>query len=216
MEFHLIRPDIAILEGFCEIARELSKEMLRCEPENIEEFIADYLELKELATRTKQIWLHSVTFPSIITPELTAKVMKSFESCKMAQEWKFYCINILMQEFGRVERLLISSDLIQEMILSRCVKNVIFNDDGLLNQAMKHCSLTTDETATLKVAYQSGFEQFLATILTENCVQFVQIFTFCIQFLLTKFSVSSSSVSYSHAACRSEHRFRNVSSTTTI
>lgn len=170
MEFQWTRPDIAIPAGFCEICREISKEVLRCEPKKIEEFIADYLELKELATRTKQIWLQSVTFPSIITSDLTVQIMQLFKTCEIAEEWKYYCINTLVQEFGRIERLLIKSDLIQEIILNKCVKNVILHDDGLLNQAAKHCSLKTEEIAALKVTYQLSFERFLSSILAENTV----------------------------------------------
>lgn len=170
MEFQWTRPDIAIPKGFCEIAREIAKEVLRCEPEEIVEFIADYLELKELTTRTKQIWLQSVTFPSIITSDLIVQIMQLFQTCEIAEEWKYYCINILVQEFGRIERLLIKSDLIQEIILNKCVKNVILHDNGLLNQAAKHCSLKTEEIAALKVTYQLSFERFLSSILAENTV----------------------------------------------
>lgn len=172
MEFPWDRPDVVIPKGFCELSREIAKEVLRCEPEKIEKFIADYLELKELATRTKSIFFQSVTFPSIITPELTVQIMQLFESCDIPVEWKYYCINILMQEFGHIERLMIQSDSIQEIILNKCVKNVILNDDGLLNQAAKHCPLTSDEISALKIAYQRSFERFLGTILIENCVRF--------------------------------------------
>lgn len=170
MEFPWNRPDICIPTGFNEIAREIVKEVLKYEPENIVEFIADYLELKELATRTKQIRLQTITFPSIITPEFTVQIMQLFQTCEIAEEWKYYCINILMQEFGRIERLLVISDLQQEIILSRCVKNVILHDDRLLNQAAKHCSLGIEEIVELKSAYQQCFERFLGVILTETCV----------------------------------------------
>lgn len=177
MEFQLSRPDIAIPAGFCELAREISREVLRCEPEKIEEFIADYLELKELTTRTQEIFIQSVTFPSIVTPDLSVQIMQLFETCEIAEQWKYYCINILIQEFGRIERLLINSDLIQEIVLNKSVKNVILHDDGLLSKASKHCSLTSDEIGALKDAYQRSFDHFVRTILKENCVRSVQIFT---------------------------------------
>lgn len=170
MEFQWSEPDVSIPAGFCEIAREIAKEVLRCEPVNVVEFIADYLELKELATRTKQIWLNSVTYPSIITPDLTVQIMQLFKTCEIAEHWKYFCINILMQEFGRIEQLLINSDLVQEMMLNNCVKNVILHSDRLLNRAAKHCSLTTEEITALKVAYQRSFDHFLETILSENSV----------------------------------------------
>lgn len=184
MEFQLFRPDLAIPAGFCELARDLSKEVLRCEPDNIEEFIADYLELKELATRSKQIWLHAVMFPSVITPDLTVEVRQLFETCEIPEKWKFYCLNRLMQEFGRIEKMLIRSDLLREMVLNGCVKNVIYKDDGWLNQSAKYCSLTTDEIAELKVVYRLSFEQFLGRVLTENCVMLVHPFS---RFLRTKY-----------------------------
>lgn len=170
MEFQWSEPDVSIPAGFCEIAREIAKEVLRCEPVNVVEFIADYLELKELATRTKQIWLNSVTYPSIITPDLTVQIMQLFKTCEIAEHWKYFCINILMQKFGRIEQLLINSDLVQEMMLNNCIKNVILHADRLLNRAAKHCSLTTEKITALKVAYQRSFDHFLETILSQNSV----------------------------------------------
>lgn len=113
--------------------------------------------------------------PSVITPDLTVKIMKIFEQGDLNRESNYYCINILCKEFERIEMLLIQSRLVDEMILNRCIKNVVFEGNKLLNDAINHCSFDLVEMDFVKIKFHECFELFLQTILNCNCVSSIFI-----------------------------------------
>lgn len=107
---------------------------------------------------------------SILNPKFIRTIEKIFKTCTIERIWKFYCINKLLKEFERIENILITSEIIYEMILNNRISNVIINEEKLINDAMHHCTLNEIEISSLKQTNRLCFDRFLHKFFNDGRV----------------------------------------------
>lgn len=109
-------------------------------------------------------------FTSVLNPEFIQTIDKIFKMCAIERIWKFYCINQLLEEFNRIEKLLIKGEIIYEMILNNCISNVIMDEEKLINNASQHCTFNDEEISSLRQTNRLCFDRFLHKLLNNGRV----------------------------------------------
>lgn len=184
--------NVPLPNGLCDLLRDITNEAIRCQPRNLCEFIADYLQLREFMARDKfvrtrngeesitfslsSIVLTDFHFPeaiaSVLSPEFVGTVDKIFKSCAVERAWRCYCVNRLLREFARLEKLLIKGDTVYEMILNNRVASVIMDEEKLISDAVHRCKLSEPEISSLRQTNRLCLDRFLHKLLNDGRVSY--------------------------------------------
>lgn len=175
--------------GLCSLLKEMSNEYLRCKPENIREFFADYFEIKDFMKREKNIWIGKGKIrakPNLITmkffyldftvsalsPQFVSSIYAILEAADITKRWKYFCVNALMKEFEKIERVFLKKDFILERLLNSSTMPSIFHEENVVKHMAEQCDFSSDETLRLRDACRCSFKMFYDEIISKNYVCF--------------------------------------------
>lgn len=164
MNFNPRVPRIQLPDGLKELLTDISREVLRYQPENIHEFLADYLEAM-LATREELQTMH----------ELSIHLFKQYESLNLT----------MLKENGFDQNQAEKIANIAVMHLQEAIKNsqrsnvqfankekVIFDEIKVLKDIVRQCLPTADEACRIRGNLKGCFKSLCENELTRKVADY--------------------------------------------
>lgn len=145
-------PRIQLPDGLKELLADMSREVLRYQPENIHEFLADYLEAM-LVTREELQTMH----------ELSIRVFKQYEqlNLNMLKENGFdlsQAEKIAKIAVQHLQEAIKHSQNSSEQFANK--EKVFFDEIKVLKDIVRQCLLTADEACQIKGVLKGSFKTF--------------------------------------------------------